>query len=287
MKNHPFSSRFAAFALSVAALIFAGCDKISPDEYTLFDGLVVSWSTGTPIDSPQKRVLVEKFTGPKCTNCPMADRTLDEAHRQVGDNLVTISVNTPDGQGVPYPGQPDMRTDGGTAWCNHYGVSEIPAAFINRNADVKYSGAMENIVGDIRTAIQGTPVVALEVEAEGDAQVAARIRVQFLEDCSDELTLTVALLEDSLVYLQAMPAGSPVVRDSNYVHNHMLRQVVTSPWGSDLQATGKAGECLLGQFTFVPPADAKLKNCHLVAFVSDKASRRVLNSASCNIRQGE
>ena len=114
---------------SAAALLLAACDKIPADQYTT--------NTGGGGDNWQNanvhRVYVEKYTGPKCPNCPAADVTLNEAHHLYGDNLVVISVNHPVGQGIPFPGDQDLRTDDGTAWDNYYGINAIPTAFVNRD----------------------------------------------------------------------------------------------------------------------------------------------------------
>ena len=58
----------------------------------------------------------------------------------------------------------------------------------------------------------------------------------------------------------------------------MLRKVITSYWGRDLPA----GQNLLrGTLSFTPADDIVLENSHIVVFLSDKASRRVINCASC------
>ena len=41
---------------------------------------------------------------------------------------------------------------------------------------------------------------------------------------------------------------------------------------------------LVGSLNFMLPSDVELEHCHIVAFVSNKASRKVLNVASCEIQ---
>lgn len=272
--------------LATAALLFAACDKIEPAEdgtYTVFAGISATWSDGEAVPAVQ-RALVEKFTGPKCPNCPAADVTLSAAHTTLGDKLVLISINHPIGQGTPFPGDPDMRTDDGTAWDNYYGINSIPSAFINRDKSKQYSGAMSNIAADLQTVVGESPVLALAVTADSTADGSSlniAVNMQFVQAVSDDLTLTLALIEDSLAYRQIN--GDETV--NNYMHNHMLRDVLTDVWGADVDATGAAGECRKATFGTYRLKDDKirLENCHIVAFVSYKNSKKVLNSASCHI----
>lgn len=258
--------------------LMTACDKIDSNEYTVYDGAVVNWTAGSGIANPVQRVYVEKYTGPKCSNCPMADQTLATIHN---DRVVMVSINHPTGQGVPFPGEPDMRTDGGTAWDQYFGINAIPAAYINRDRTTQYLGEMGNIVSALNTALGQEPTVALEVSAVHGAKVDITVDLQFLRSYSNPVTLTAAIVEDSLVYKQLLPDNSV---DENYAHNHMLRKVITGFWGRDVEADAVAGTQTSGTLTFALPDNCQKANCHIVAFLSRKASRRVINSASCTLQ---
>lgn len=254
------------------------CDKIEEGEYTVYDGAQVLWMSSTTSLTPVQRVYVEKFTGPRCSNCPMADATLEGVH---DERVVMVSVNHPTGQGIPYPGQPDMRTDGGTAWDNWFGINAIPAAYLNRDKGTQFLGEMSNIVGAINQALTEDPVIAVEASAYGSlSELNVLVNLQFVKDYPNPLTMTVALVEDSLVYRQLLPDNS---FDDNYVHNHMLRKVATSYWGAGVQASGTKDEALMGAVNFSIGSDINCEKSHVVVFISDKATRRVLNCAQCKI----
>lgn len=268
--------------LGVMALMglmsLASCDKIAEEDYTVYDGANIFWMTSTETIAPIQRVYVEKYTGPMCNNCPKADQTLSSIHN---DRVVMVSINHRTGQGQPFPGDPDMRTDGGTLWDQYFNINAIPAAYINRDIRTQYLGEMSNIVSDIDQALGQAPTIALDlsaVEASGSITIAPEL--QFVESYPNPITITIALIEDSLVYKQLLPNGDI---DSNYAHNHMLRKVITGFWGREVAAKGEKDECLTGSLTYTPSGDIKLENSHIVAFVSDKASRKVLNCASCKI----
>lgn len=267
------------FIIIAAAVLFAACDKIAPEEYTIYSGPVITWEQGDATVAPVQCAFVEKYTGPKCTNCPLADATLDAAHQQFGERLVLISVNHPTGQGEPFSGQPDLRCDDGTAWDNYFGINAIPAAYLNRRTTTLYQGQMSNITSDIATALNESPVVVVSLTADDsdrDGKVDITVNVVFAQSYTQPLTLTLALTEDSLEYKQLMPNGT---RQDDYVHNHMLRDVITDVWGADIECTGNAGEARRTSLTYtIPSNDINPDNCNIVAFVSDKQSREILNS---------
>lgn len=271
--------RFCLFGL-IGLIGFVGCDKINLEEYTIYDGAVVNWTSSSSSITPVQRVYVEKYTGPRCSNCPTADATLAGIQN---DNVVIVSINHPTGQGIPYSEQPDMRTDGGTAWDKYFGINAIPSAYINRDKSTQYLGEMSNIVGDINQALTVAPTIALNTNAYyiGD-EVYVDIDLYFVKNYSKPVTLTVALIEDSLSYRQLLPDNSI---DDNYVHNHMLRKVATGYWGANVDATGVEGEMKKGSLYFTVSDDINLNNSHIVAFISDKSTRMVLNCASCKIEE--
>lgn len=256
-----------------------GCDKIEPDangRYAVFAGSAATWTDGTPIANPVQHAYVEKYTGPICNNCPDADRTLEAAHTQFGDTLVLVSVNSKDNTlGAPGPDSPDMRTEDGAIWEDFWNIQSIPAAYINRSGSV-YTSSMADISAGIRAAIDESPVVALEGSVSGSSEISVDVNLQFIQAYTNPVTLTLVLTQDSLRYFQI--DGTQPVYD--YVHNHMLRDVITDVWGADIDCTGAVGECRKATFRF--PLPDGMEHWHVVALVSDKESRRVLNSVQCN-----
>ncbi len=265
--------------MAAATLMMAACDKIASDEYTIAGSGATggdNWRNANP-----HRVYVEKYTGPKCPNCPDADITLEAAHQRFGDNLVIVSINHPKGQGEPFAGEPDMRTEAGTAWDTYFGINAIPAAYINRNTAKQYSGAMSNIGADIESVIATSAQAGITITATavGDS-ITVDADISILSTISDQLTLTLAITEDSLAYRQI--DGDEIV--DGYVHNHMLRAVITDIWGNDIPVEGNAGDHVIGTFGYnAAGSGINLANSHVVALVSRKSDRQVLNCAECRI----
>lgn len=272
LKHLSFHSLFTFVAVS---LLVVGCDKIDENDYTVYDGAVINWTEGDGVATHVQRVYVEKFTGPHCNNCTKADETLATVH---DPRVVIVSINHTDD--APFPNQPDMRTDGGNAWDAWLGINAIPAAYINRDRSTQYQSDMANIIAAIDNALLKTPSVAMDVNASLGTDVTVTVDLQFLEDINNDLTLTAAITEDSLKYKQLLFGGGI---DAEYAHNHMLRKVITGFWGRDIEAATTTNSAVKGTFHFSPSSDIVLENAHIVVFVSDKSSRKVLNCASCKI----
>ncbi len=88
-------------------------------------------------------------------------------------------------------------------------------------------------------------------------------------------------MEDGLKVTQRQADGND---DENYIHNHVLRDVITDVWGADIDCTGQSGEKRVAQFVY---SDYKnewnLDKCHIVAMISKKESREIINVAECSI----
>ncbi len=267
-------TRFLTLTVLAAAMV-AACDRIDPTEYTIPTGQDREWNG--------QRVYIEKYTGPKCSNCPAADRTLEAAHEVYGDRVVVVSVNSMTDQfGAPMTGYPDMRTSVGAEWETYWGVSNFPTAYIGRRSGTQYTGAMSNIVGGIEQVVWQEPKVGVEVEAllNGN-EVAIDVDVEVLQAIEGDVNLSLIVTEDSLAYWQ-LDGSAP---NAEYVHNHMLRDVVGGTWGTALGLEGTAGERKSLSRTYtVTNDDIKPLNCHIVALVTDAATKEVLNCAECRVQ---
>ena len=90
--------------------------------------------------NPDKKVLIEDFTGHLCPNCPDAARELEAIHDIYGDQIIAIAIHVSKSFARPYPAsqapnfQYDFRTNWGTNWDAFYGISNagLPRGMINR-----------------------------------------------------------------------------------------------------------------------------------------------------------
>ena len=98
----------------------------------------------------------------------------------------------------------------------------------------------------------------------------------------DDSRLTVYLIEDGIVAAQSLPDGS---KDNEYVHNHVLRDVITDVWGAEVDCTGAVGEKRMAQFDYHNVNHSlNISNCHIVALLSNRTTRQILNVAETEIK---
>lgn len=274
--------------LAASLLAFASCDKIESDNYLRFAGQSGTWYDGNGVENPQQRVFLEKYTGVKCVNCPTADEVITASLEKYDGQLIAVAIHDSSNFSIPYPNNPDLRSEAGNQWSRYFGIrasGSYPAAMINRpkNGDgyeIIDPGA--GVDAHIERYINNTPTVGIEVASSWENGMALiDVDIEYLTDVDAEQTLTVFIMEDGIVAKQKLPEGDP---DPNYVQNHVLRTVITDIWGDEVKADGKAGTQRTVRYTYSPNIEWVAANCHVVAIISDKESKTVINVAECKLQ---
>ncbi len=276
--------------LNITAIIFAtivafaGCDKIEEDDYLIFAGSSGSWYDGQPVADHTKRVFVEKYTGVRCVNCPIADEAIATLQNTYEHEVVAVSIHA-GAMARPWNGFADLRTNDGDEWHNYFGIEAYPSIMINRGkTDNTWNiiTAVGGIAGGVEGAIGHPTTIAMEIDTEYDAanrNLTIFANLQWIESTTVPLTITLLVMEDGIIGKQTTPEGN----DENYVFNHVLRDVITDLWGADIDADGNQGTCRMGAFTYTLPQEYVAENCHIVAFISNKDSREIIQCAETSI----
>ena len=276
-------------SLAIGAILFTSCDKIESDQYIVFAGATGQWYDGDGVADHTKRAFIEKYTGVRCNNCPNADMAIATAKEQYGEQLIAVSIHDSNALQTPIGDSPDMRSADGNAWSKALGVysaGEYPSALASRKPSGS-GGERFNPVSGVNSQVDEilgeAAQVALSVAAvRNDGKVRITVNVEYLQDVADGQTLTLLLMEDGIVATQKMPNFQDSV---GYVHNHIMRDVITDLWGADIDADGKTGTKRMCEFVYGEFSPTwNLDRCHIVALVSDKNSRKVLNCAECEIQ---
>lgn len=262
-------------------LSIASCDKIDSDKYVVFAGANGTWVQSDMMIPNVQRVFIEKYTGVRCVNCPMADEAIHAAAEKYGEKLVVAAIHAPNGFGEPIGDDPDLRTEKGNIWFNAFiGSTGLPAAMVNRDADDIFtptSGLDDRIDAIVN---QPTRINMMMSARPIDDQYATDVHIGFAEDITEPVTLTVLVVEDK-IYTTQMKQG--VGKIENYEQNHVLRDIITDTWGIDITGDCKKGSRQMIRLNFNLRSDCNPDNCHLIAFVSDKATRKIINSAQCDL----
>lgn len=271
--------------VGMACLLLAGCDKIEGDIYQIVqnEDVMVDFPDVNPQDVYRK-VLIEEFTGHRCTNCPQGHQTLETLHQQYGDTLVAVGIHygalaKPFGSVFSY----DFRTEAGNQIGDAYNIDGIPAAIVNR---VQKSGGWprEQWASAVRDVDRSKVYAAVQLINEYDAAsktLKANAKVTTMKEFDYQLRLILLVLEDGIVKPQK--DGNQDIED--YVHNHVLRCALTDAFGfvlgKDSWLSGDS-ETYAASVSF-DGHDWIPENCYVVAALYDPATTEVLQVEKANV----
>ena len=249
-----------------------------------------------------RKVLFEEFTGVSCPNCPNGQKEISSYEDQNPGRIVVVGIQIKNNaQTVPYDNNGvktinDNRTQAGTDLCNGiYGTNNsLPSAFIDRTSK---SGSIllgKTDWASVVNARVSTPAKAnISVTSNynaADRRATVKVHVAYTSPVSLNQSLTVVLIENNIIDAQELPFGDTAPAAQNYIHHHVLRDILTQPTGSGILtdlAVKDAGQVYERTFTYaLPPTVLNPDNCVFVAFVSDNSGtdREVVQAAEVNLK---
>lgn len=222
-------------------------------------------------------VLVEKLTGVSCPNCPAGSAELERMKVEFGDNIAVVSIYTPF-LGQPKPNSKyDFRTEFGIQIENQLGLYlGKPAASINRKLfpgeeyiPIANLGRWASYVLD---ELEEFSPIKIESNREYNSTT-RELEIDFSilsnTQMEGDFRFTVYLVESGIIDPQENPGG---VID-NYVHNNVLRAVLSSVNGDVLSSQISPSNPVNRSYTFTLPDEDGwwvAENCRVVAFVSER-----------------
>ena len=284
--------RFSILSLLAAALLtFASCDKIAEDEFVVFAGASGTWYDSEATVPAVQRAFVEKYTGVRCVNCPNADVVLHAASDQYGDQLIIAAVHVPNNFGKPLHGEQDLRSEKGSTWFNTFfsASQPLPCALLNRamadGTSLDIIDPQARFDDKIDAVLASAPRIGMTLSCEKDGNnYNAEVNIQFEQTISDALTLTLLVVEDKIYTSQESRTSEGIIEIENYEQNHVLRDVTTDAWGIDVVADGQQGTKRMIVLPLTLKENWVPANCHLIAFVSNKATREIINAVQCDLQ---
>lgn len=243
------------------------------------------------IQTPQLRnVLVEEFTGVSCPPCPGGHIALAAIVQQytnattqvsrvkaIGIQVFGFAQANPIDHGLT---QNDNRTQDGTDLTNAiYGtLGQTPMAGIDRL--LYTAGANTSMYIDVSswssvvTSRMALPtIVNMSVTSKYDSvskMDTIKVKAYYTASCSKKQLLTVAIVEDNII--DGQENGLSI--DTFYHHEHVLRDILTSPAGSPiLRSFSPIESGRVYERTFVYDLSQKPiwvpKNCKVIAYISN------------------
>jgi len=278
-----------SFILAIAAVIFgmASCDKLKEPyiiEPSVEESDTIPLSAADTMDFDGKIVvLLEDYTGVKCNNCPEAAEIANQLQQQYGEHLVVLGVHPKGNLQNPAGGFPDFRTEDGNIWNNHFTIAAYPNGLVNRTGvlgSAQWSSAVANL-------IDNDAPVRLIVKTDYDEdtrELKLSIHSKFLQNVnSDNVTLTVCMMEDNILGKQVTPTGTI----DNYTHRHVFRGTADGyTWGKVLgnAASISEGSNFITNMKFTLDEAYNEEEFYIVAFVSDNNTKEVLMAAESKIK---
>ena len=264
------------FGLILGLVLFSpACQEIPP---------VINPFMGTPpddtsgLENQMRQVLIEEFTGVRCVQCPAGSAEISSLLAIHGERLVAVSIHAGDFS-YPFPqSHYNFQTTEGEGLINFLGPPiSYPSAVIDRKL---FDGENDLILGrndwagyiGLEKAID--PVIKIEVIPtfnETTRKLDVEVKLYPQEDILEpDVRVSVMLTESNIVDYQDTPDG----KVDNYVHKHVLRDMLTSYLGEGVTETLAAGSVVTKNISYTIPEvwnagemPSNVEEMHVVAFV--------------------
>lgn len=229
-----------------------------------------------------KHVLLEDYTGVRCVNCPAAGQLALEIQERYDHKVVVLSVHAGDLATFP---PFNLKTPEGDEWWNFFSFQQNPIGTINRkmvNGGYAFdSPSWEEAVAE---AIQEEATVDMSAEVtynDANRELKVDVASKFLAEMPDTYSLTVCIMEDSIVGTQVTPEGNI----SDYVHRHVFRTTMNGAWGEELnQAAVAPEEEFAKSYTTTLNEVYNADQCYIIAYVANAGTKEVLQVVEKKIK---
>lgn len=245
-----------------------------------------------------RNVILEEFTGRSCGYCPDGHRIANEIMAQHPGHVWAINIHT---GGFAPTSYPNMNTTDGAAIASGFSISGYPSGVVNRTT----SSAIDRGQWASTTNTQLNQASEVNVAGQVVVNPATRLATITVEAYytgnSAETTnyLTVAMLQDSILGSQSDYGNYNPTQwlNGQYVHMHILRDVVTPTWGEAITPT-TTGTLVTKTYTYTIPenigspngVDVDLDNIFFLAWVTEKyqgtPTRPVMSACELEYVQG-
>lgn len=218
-----------------------------------------------------RRVLVEELTGVACTNCPDGARELANLQATYGkENLIVVSIHSGD-YTTPLPSsRVDFRSAESDALATYIGEEEgYPTGAINRyllpgNATLFLVRPLwKPTISSEFNRDYGLGMFLISNFDVTTRRLDIQVNLSPEQTLEGENRLTVLITQDSIIDTQ-IDNG---VTQTDYVHRHVLRDVVTRPDGDPLTEPLTAGGLVIRNYAVTIPEDWEDRHLSVVAYV--------------------
>lgn len=225
------------------------------------------------VPSGNRVVLLEEFTGKSCTNCPKGSREIENLLTQFPNNLISVSIHAGyfANQDLLPLGIYDFRTEEGDFLYGYLGAPfGYPSGVVDRTPrGGEMQIGLQQWASAVNNDIQIPPAIEIAITRTYDAgthQLNVTIDGIGKENVTADLRLSIMLTESGIVDAQDDQEAGGIVPD--YVHNHVLRDMLTPAAGEPFATSIKTGEQFSKNYSITLSDQWVPENMEIVAFVS-------------------
>ena len=239
--------KYLTMGFMAAALV--ACDNVDENERFI--------PVGDAFSPTQKNILIEDFTGMRCVNCPNAAAEILALSNYYEGRIVSVAIHPKIGD---FHGP--LATELATTYAEHYGIESLPKGMVDRQAPEDFDKWSTTVYQRASAVVPSVNIVANTHFAELTRQLT--IDLNLTAEAALNADLQVWLTESNITSFQSMPDGAI---NTNYTHNHVLRDAVNGTWGETVQLTADATQLT---YTYNVPEEWNAQHMAVVAFVSNE-----------------
>jgi hypothetical protein len=263
--------------VAFASLFFACNKEKNPGVY--FGGGLILDSTyvePTPQTAQPKRVMMEEFSGQQCWNCTKGHNAVDSILEHFLGK-VTVATLHCHGDNTADPYSPE-NIDFRTTFADQINSSiaqyiGLPSAMVNRVLFAGQSSRAMTMAVNWETLIPNelskTSPVNITINNTWHAssrQIISRVELHYTANvAADTQSISIMVTENNIVAPQMLTNGT---KKADYVHQHILRTMLTPPLGKNITENKTSGRVVVLQYISDPiPSGWNENNLNIVAFV--------------------
>lgn len=275
IKNNIYIIFFILFSLS--------CDKISAP----FTEGCLNCCGDSENQKPIKTILIEEFTGHKCSNCPNGTRIIENIIETYCDHVVVLACH-PFNQDFTSPNESgplatDFRTSQTTEIAEEFGFWGFPSALLNRINNGEFFQPFElnteihNLLFDSNNNLI-PPDLDIKISfSSGPSPIVISTEIEKLNELNGEYKLAIVVSEDFIISGQY--DGNELIED--YEHNHVYRSAINGTWGESIDLTEKT---IVKHYDLINLNEINdTSNCTIVAYVYNNETKEIIQAAKKKI----
>ncbi len=265
-------------------LFNVSCDKISAP----FTEGCLDCCGDSENSTPIKKILIEEYTGHKCSNCPNGSRIIENIIDIYCDHIIVLACH-PFNQDFTSPNDSgalatDFRTNETTEIGEEFGFWGFPSALLNRMNNGKFFQPFE-LASEIQNLLfdsNNNPIppdldIKISFNTKKTSPIEINIEIEKLNELNGEYKLALVVSEDYIISGQY--DGDKLIE--NYEHNHVYRSAINGAWGEsiDLTETVTNRNFILSK----PNTVNDISNCTIVAYVYNNETKEVIQASKKKI----